>query len=65
MELTGKTEAGVVAILRHRLAGHDDVVYRDHRSAMAVVTRSVAALKTGSERIMVRPYPPPAPAEVA
>jgi hypothetical protein len=54
-----------VAILRHLLKSYDDVVYRVHPSAMTVVTRSVAALKSGSERIMVRPYPPPTLAEVA
>jgi hypothetical protein len=36
-----------------------------HLSALTVVNRSVAALKTGSERVMVRPYPPPTLAEVA
>ena len=65
VELTRKTEARVVAILRHLLAGYDDVVYRVHPSAMTVVTRSVAALSSGAERIMVRPYPPPALAAVA
>ena len=64
VELTRKTEARVVAILRHLLAG-DDVVYRVHPSALTVVTRSVAALTSGSERIMVRPYPPPTLAAVA
>ena len=59
MELTRKTEARVVAILRHLLAGYDDVVYRVHPSAMTVVTRSAAALKSGSERVMIRPDPPP------
>jgi hypothetical protein len=65
VELTRKTEARVVAILRHLLAAYDDVVYRVHPSAMTVVTRSVAGLKTGSDRIKVRPYPPPALAAVA
>jgi hypothetical protein len=65
VELTRKTESRVVAILRHLLAGYDDVVYRVHPSALTVVNPSVAALKTGSGRIMVRPYPPPALAEVA
>jgi len=65
VELTRKTEARVVAILRHLLATYDDVVYRVHPSAMTVVTRSVAGLATGSERIMVRPYPPPTLAAVA
>ena len=65
VELTRKTEARVVAILRHLLAGYDDVVYRVHPSALTVVTRSVAALRSGGERIMVRPYPPPTLAEVA
>ena len=65
VELTRKTEARVVAILRHLLAGHDDVVYRVHPSAMTVVTRSVSRLSSGAERIMVRPYPPPTLAEVA
>jgi hypothetical protein len=32
---------------------------------MTVVSRSVAALPSGSERIMIRPYPPPTLAEVA
>ena len=65
VELTRKTEARVVAILRHLLATYDDVVYRVHPSAMTVVTRSVAALETGSGRIMVRPYPPPTLSAVA
>ena len=65
VELTRKTEARVVGILRHLLASYDDVVYRVHPSAMTVVNRSVGALSSGSERIMVRPYPPPALAEVA
>jgi hypothetical protein len=65
VELTRKTEVRVTAILRHLLAGYDDVVYRVHPSALTVVTRSTTALKTGSERIMVRPYPPPTLAEVA
>jgi hypothetical protein len=65
VELTRKTEARVVAILRHLLATYDDVVYRVHPSALTVVTRSVAALKSGSERVMVRPYPPPTLAAVA
>lgn len=41
-------------INRHFLAGYDDVVYRVHPSAMIVVTRSAAALKTGAERVMSR-----------
>ncbi len=62
VELTRKTEARVVAILRHLLATYDDVVYRVHPSAMPVVNRSVAALKSGSERIISvrtrrRPWP--------
>jgi hypothetical protein len=65
VELTRKTEARVVAILRHLLSRYDDVVYRVHPSAMTVVTRSVAALSSGSERIKVRPYPPPTLAAVA
>jgi hypothetical protein len=65
VELTRKTEARVVAILRHLLSRYDDVVYRVHPSAMTVVTRSAAALKSGSERIMIRPYPPPTLAAVA
>jgi hypothetical protein len=65
VELTRKTEARVVAILRHLLATYDDVVYRVHPSAMPVVTRSVAGLQTGADRIMVRPYPPPTLAAVA
>jgi hypothetical protein len=32
---------------------------------MTVVTRSAASLKTGAERIMVRPYPPPSLEAVA
>jgi hypothetical protein len=59
VELTRKTEARVVAILRHLLAQYDDVVYRVHPSAVTVVTRSVAALSSGSDRIKVGPYPPP------
>jgi hypothetical protein len=65
VELTRKTEARVVAILRHLLATYDDVVYRVDPTAMTVVIRSVTALKTGSERIMIRPYPPPTRAAVA
>jgi hypothetical protein len=65
VELTRKTEARVVAILRHLLAGYDDVVYRVHPSTMTVVSRSAAVLPTGSERIMIRPYPPPTLAQVA
>ena len=65
VELTRKTEARVVAILRHLLATYDDVVYRVHPSALTVVTRAAAVLKTGSERIMIRPYPPPTLAAVA
>ena len=65
VELTRKTEARVVAILRHLLARYDDVVYRVHPSAMTVVTRSAAKLSSGSERIMIRPYPPPTLAAVA
>jgi hypothetical protein len=42
VELTRKTEARVVVILRHLLATDDDVVYRVHPSAMTVVTRSVS-----------------------
>jgi hypothetical protein len=55
----------VNAILRRLPAGYDDVVYRFHSSALTVMTRSVAALKTGSERVMIRPYPPANLAEVA
>lgn len=58
-------EARVVAILRHLLSTYDDVVCRVHPSARTVVKRSVVARSSGSERIMIRPYPPPAPAEVA
>jgi hypothetical protein len=47
VELTRKTEARVVAILRHLLSRYDDVVYRVHPSAQTVVTRSAAALKPG------------------
>ena len=65
VELTRKTEARVVAILRHLLATYDDVVYRVHPSAMTVVIRSAAALETGAEWVMIRPYPPPTLAEVA
>jgi hypothetical protein len=36
-----------------------------HLSALTVVTQSTTALKTGSERVMVRPYPRPTLAEVA
>jgi hypothetical protein len=65
VELTRKTEARMMTILRHLLARYDDVVYRVHPSAMTVVARSTAALPSGSERIMIRPYPPPTLAEVA
>jgi hypothetical protein len=65
VELTRKTQARVVAILRHLLSTYDDVVYRVHPSAMTVLSRSVAALPTGSERIAIRPYPPPMLVEVA
>jgi hypothetical protein len=65
VELTRKTEARVVAILRHLLSRYDDVVYRVHPSAQTVVTRSVKALNTGSERIRIGPYPPPSLAAVA
>lgn len=65
VELTRKTEARVVAILRHLLAGYDDVVYRVHPSARTVVTRSVRSLSSGSERIAIRSYPPPTLAAVA
>ena len=64
VELTRKTEARVVAILRHCWR-RDDVVYRIHPSAMTAVTRSVAGLKTGAERVMIRPYPPPTLVAVA
>lgn len=56
VELTRKAEARVVAILRHLLASYDDVVYWVPPSAITMVTRS-AKLSSGSERIMVRPYP--------
>ena len=66
VELTRKTEARVVTILRQLLGQYDDVVYRVHPSAMTVVSRSVAALSSGSDRIIVvKPYPPPTLAEVA
>jgi hypothetical protein len=65
VELTRKTEARVLSILRHLLARYDDVVYRVHPSALTVVTRSAAKLSSGSERIMIRPYPPPTLAAVA
>jgi hypothetical protein len=65
VELTRKTEVRVVAILRHLLATYDDVVYRVHPSAMTVVTRSAAVLKSGAERVMIRPYPPPTLSAVA
>jgi hypothetical protein len=65
VELTRKTEARVDAILRHLLATYDDVVYRVHPSAITVVTRSAAALRSGSERVMIRPYPPPSLEAVA
>ena len=65
VELTRKTEVRVVAILRHLLARYDDVVYRVHPSALTVVSRAAAALASGSERVLIRPYPPPTLAEVA
>lgn len=65
VELTRKTEVRVVAILHHLLSRYDNVVYRVHPSALTVVTRSVAVLSSGSERIKVRPYPPPTLAAVA
>jgi hypothetical protein len=65
VELTRKTEARVSAILRQLLKTYDDVVYRAAPGTATVVQRAVAALKTGSERIMVRHFPPPTLAEVA
>ena len=65
VELTRKTEAGVSAILRQLLETYDDVVYRVHPSALTVVTRSAGKLSSGSERVMIRPYPPPSLAAVA
>ena len=65
VELTRKTEARVVAILRHLLAGYDDVVYRVAPSAETVVRRAVRGLAHGAERIIVRPYPPESLADVA
>ena len=65
VELTRKTRSAGGGYPPSLLRKYDDVVYRVHPSAMTVVTRSVAAFTTGSERIMVRPYPPPALAAVA
>jgi hypothetical protein len=65
VELTRKTEVRVVAILRHLLAGYDDVVYKAAPSAVPVVKRAVAQLHHGAERIRVKPYPPASLTEVA
>jgi hypothetical protein len=66
VELTRKTEARVVAILRHLLAGYDDVVYRAAPGAATVVQRAAAGLPGGgAARVHVRPYPPPTLAAVA
>jgi hypothetical protein len=66
VELTRKTEARVVAILRHLLATYDDVVYRAAPGAATVVQRAAAGLSGGgAARVHVRPYPPPTLAEVA
>ena len=65
VELTRKTEARVSAILRHLLAGYDDVVYRAAPGAATVVKRAAAGLDRGADRIFVKPYPPPALAAVA
>ena len=65
VELTRKTEVRVAAILRQLLARYDDVVYRAAPGASPVVKRAAAGLDAGAERIFVKPYPPPALAEVA
>ena len=65
VELTRKTEARVSAILRQLLAGYDDVVYRAAPGAATVVKRAAAGLDRGTDRIFVKPYPPPALVEVA
>ena len=65
VELTGKTEARVSAVLRQLLETYDDVVYRVAPGAATVVKRAAAGLEHGAERIFVKPYPPPVPAGVA
>ena len=66
VELTRKTEARVAAILRQLLKSYDDVVYKAAPGAATVVQRAAAALPDGgAERVIIRPYPPPALAEVA
>jgi hypothetical protein len=66
VELTGKTEARVAAILRQLLKTYDDIVYRAAPGAATVVQRAAAALPGGgATRVHVRPYPPPTLAEVA
>ena len=66
VELTRKTEARVIAILRQLLASYDDVVYRAAPGAATVVQRAADGLAgAGASRVHVRPYPPPTLAEVA
>ncbi|MGH9011575.1 MAG: hypothetical protein ACRDYF_17285 [Acidimicrobiia bacterium] len=66
VELTRKTEVRMAAILRQLLAQYDDVVYRAAPGATTVVQRATSALPAdGRQRVHVRPYPPPALAEVA
>lgn len=66
VELTRKTEVRMAAILRQLLKTYDDVVYRVAPSATAVVERAIRALPgDGSQRVHVRPYPPPLLAAVA
>ncbi len=64
VELTRKTETRVAAILRHLLAAYDDVVYRAVPDAGAVVERAAAGIEAG-DRVLVRPFPPPALAAIA
>jgi hypothetical protein len=66
VELTRKTEARVVAILRQLLKTYDDVVYRAATGAATVVERAAGALPDGAAaRVRVRSYPPPTLAAVA
>jgi hypothetical protein len=66
VELSRKTEIRVAAVLRHLLNAYDDVVYKAAASATTVVRRAVAALPDGqSDRVVIRPYPPQALADVA